>query len=151
LSDEVPAMAELYYNVWHETQALFMPEQERCRRTLSFFLDRMLPLTPTTLVGRKGGDLAGFVSWRGDYLGQIFVLPQYRGCGLAKDLLIAAEHAIASAGSADAELHCVVGNERAYRFYIRNGWRNDGMISEPVAGSDGDAHVSFWRLTKRLQ
>jgi len=41
------------------------------------------------------------------------------------------------AGISEAELHCVVGNMRARRFYRREGWLSKGQITEHVMGSNG--------------
>jgi GNAT superfamily N-acetyltransferase len=148
---ELDAIAELYCTVWHETHGALMPDLERQGRTLAFFLDRMLQLLQTTLVGHRRGRIAGFASWRGDYLGQLFVRAEYRGFGIANELLSAAERSMATAGTAASELHCLVGNDRAHRFYIRNGWSSDGIITEKLADSRGYVDVPFWRMTKRLK
>jgi RimJ/RimL family protein N-acetyltransferase len=57
---------------------------------------------------------------------------------------------MAKEGTAEAELHCVVGNERARRFYQRMGWFQRGKIMVQVAGEHSQVHVPFWRMTKTL-
>jgi len=57
---------------------------------------------------------------------------------------------MAKEGTAEAELHCVVGNERARRFYVRMGWVHRGKIMEQVAGEHEQVDVPFWRMTKVL-
>jgi hypothetical protein len=54
-------------------------------------------------------------------------------------------------GTAEAELHCVVGNDRARRFYERMSWRHEVEIIERVAGPGGDVDVSFWCMRKSLR
>ena len=54
-----------------ETQAPFMPSEEIARRNMTFFQDRMTRLLQSTLVVDRGGSIAGFSSWSGEFLGQI--------------------------------------------------------------------------------
>jgi GNAT superfamily N-acetyltransferase len=148
--EDVPGVAALYHSVWHESHTAFMPPQETALRTIAFFEEMMTRLLPNTLVEERNGSLAGFASWSGELLGQIYVAAPYRGSSVATDLMVASEQAMASEGIAIAELHCVVGNHRARRFYERMGWRNVGEIAEKVAGPRGEIVVSFWRMRKLL-
>jgi len=150
VATDVPLVAALYHSVWHETQAPFMPAEEVARRNITFFQDRMIRLLQSTLVVDRSGSIAGFSSWRGTLLGQIFVAAPYRGSALATDLMVATEKAMSSEDIAVAELHCVVGNHRARRFYERLGWRHEGEIAETGAGPDGEVKVSFWCMRKSL-
>jgi hypothetical protein len=72
-TSDLPAVASLYHAVWHETHASFMPAEEIARRTLPFFAARMTALLPGTLVAESGGAIAGFASWSGHLLGQIYI------------------------------------------------------------------------------
>src|ERR1700756_4699523 len=92
----IPAIAKLYYSVWHETQAPFMPTEECSRRTLEFFVDRMTKLVSTTIIEERATGIVGFAAWHEHLLGQIFIAPPYRGSGLAAGLLVAAESAMAN-------------------------------------------------------
>jgi RimJ/RimL family protein N-acetyltransferase len=83
-------------------------------------------------------------------LGQLFVAIGHRGTGIAPSLLTAAEIEVAKEGTTKAELHCVVGNERARRFYERMGWESQGKIMEHVAGEHRQIEVTFWRMMKVL-
>jgi len=148
---DVPQVAGLYYSVWHETHAAFMPEEERARRTLTFFEHRVKELIPTSLVEHRDGSVAAFSSWNGNLLGQLFVARDYRGTRLASELLSATEREMAKWSVGEAELHCVVGNDRARRFYERMGWRHFGEIFEVVAGPGREVSVPFWRMVKVLR
>jgi GNAT superfamily N-acetyltransferase len=148
---DLSAVARLYHAVWHETHAPLMPAEEAARRTVAFFTERMSALLPSTMLVETDGSLAGFASWSGDLLGQIYVAAPYRGSGLAAMLLTAAENAMASEGTDEAELHCIRGNERARCFYERMGWRHDCEVMETVAGPAGDCDIAFWRMRKRLE
>lgn len=149
LSD-VPAVAGFYHATWHETHAVFMPRAEAKRRSISFFQDRMFALVRTTLLDERDGVLAGFSSWTGDLLGQLYVAPLYRGSPVATELISATEREMAADGTVVAELHCVVGNHRARRFYERMGWRYEGEVCERVAGEAGEVDALFWCMRKPL-
>jgi GNAT superfamily N-acetyltransferase len=148
---DVSQVATLYHAVWHETQAPFMPVEERRRRALAFFVHRMSALLATTLVEERGGSIVGFAAWSGYLFGQIFVAKAFRGTNVAPLLMAAAEREMANQGMAEAELHCVVGNDRARRFYERMGWTHQGELFEPVLGKSGEIDVMFWRMTKALR
>jgi GNAT superfamily N-acetyltransferase len=117
---------------------------------MDFFVDRMTTLLPTTLVAERNGEVMAFSAWTGPLLGQIFVAMNHRGTGIASSLLTATEVEMAKEGAVEAELHCVVGNERARRFYERMDWIHGGKIIEPVAGEHGQIGIPFWRMTKVL-
>ena len=58
---------------------------------------------------------------------------------------------MAKEGTAEAELHCVVGNERARRFYERMDWHCRAKIMQQFAGEyEQKIDVPFWRMTKVL-
>ena len=150
LTKDVPAIAELYHRVWHETQAQFMPAKECTQRDLAFFANRMSALVTTTLVSQRDEEIVGFAAWRGDLLGQIFVAKSHRGSHVGARLLDAAENEMKREGTRQAELRCVVGNERARRFYERGGWTRAGEFSEPLADELGTKNVPFWLMTKAI-
>jgi GNAT superfamily N-acetyltransferase len=149
-ASDIVEVATLYHSVWHETQASFMPPAEIAHRSLEFFVHRMTALLGSTLVTERNGTIAAFSAWRGNLLGQLFVAIRHRGTGIAPSLLTAAEIEMAKEGTAEAELHCVVGNERARRFYERMGWVSQGKIMECVADEHTQTEVPFWRMMKVL-
>jgi hypothetical protein len=145
-ASDIVEVAILYHSVWHETQAPFMPPAEITRRSLEFFAHRMASLLDSTLVTEQNATIAAFSAWRCNLLGQLFVAIPDRGTSIAPSLLTAAEIEMAKQGTVEAELHCVVGNERARRFYERMGWASQGKVTECVA----QIEVPFWRMTKVL-
>ena len=150
LTADVPKLAVIYHSVWHETQAPFMPPEERKLRTPQFFEERMSAVLATTLVAERAGAIAGFASWRDHLLSQFYISTDDRGSGLASELITACEIEMAKSGTKVAELHCIVGNDRARRFYERMSWQHDGQIQKQVSGSHGLVGVAFWRMTKQL-
>jgi GNAT superfamily N-acetyltransferase len=149
-ASDISRLAALYHAVWHETQAPFMPQAEIARRSLEFFLERMTGLLQSTLVAEQNGALVAFAAWKGQLFGQLFVDAPRRGTCIASSLLRASEIEMVKEGAAEAELHCVIGNERARRFYERMGWHHRGRIMVQVAGEPETAEVPFWRMTKVL-
>ena len=149
-ASDIGQVAALYHAVWHETQAPFMPPAEIIHRSMEFFVHRMTVLLHSTLVTEQNGEIAAFSAWRGHLLGQLFVATPHRGTGIASSLLIASEMEMAKEGTAEAELHCVVGNERARCFYERMGWLHRGRIMEWLAGEQAQIEVPFWRMKKVL-
>ena len=150
LTADVPQVAAIYHSVWHETHAPFMPPEERKLRTPRFFEERMSALLATTLVAERAGSIVGFASWQGHLLSQFYVSAAYRGGGLASEIITASEIEMARSGIKVAELHCIVGNNRARRFYERMSWQHGGEIHKQMSGSRGLAGVAFWRMTKQL-
>jgi GNAT superfamily N-acetyltransferase len=148
--DDRDAIAALYHEVWHETHAALMPAEESRLRTQAFFIERVRGLLPTTVVGVRGGRIVGFAAWTGALLGQLYVGRADRGSGVAGLLLAGAERRMAAEGTGTAELHCIVGNGVARRFYERSGWIETGIVTEPVAGPGGPFAVEFWCMTKPL-
>ena len=87
--------------------------------------------------------------WRFQVTPRTFSAPiRRRGSGIADELMEATEAELVKSGVSEGELHCVVGNDRARRFYERLGWVSQGEFLEETAGSEDG--VSFWRMTKTL-
>lgn len=147
---DLRAVADLYHQVWHETHAGFMPAEEAQLRSPAFFVERMERLLLTTLVVERDGLVAGFAAWTDGFLGQLYVERAHRGSGLAVTLLAEAERRMAQQGVATSELHCIMGNDRARRFYERSGWMHSRKAIEFVAGPNGPVEAGFWCMTKAL-
>lgn len=145
---DLPRIAEIYWSVWHETHGPLMPQGECLRRTQDFFLKKISSFAPCALVAERDGAIIAFSAWQGVLVGQLFVEPKWRGTGIAQELMDATEAELVKSGVDEGELHCVVGNDRARRFYERLGWVSQGEFSEETAGSEDG--VSFWRMTKTL-
>jgi len=131
---DADAIADLHVRAWRETYAAEVPEHvyermeregpERWREQLAD------PGGSATWVGveRETGEPAGVAvadaTGPGDVrplrLSVLYVLARWYGEGLGRALL---EHAV---GDAPAYLWVAEGNERAQRFYERNGFRLDG-------------------------
>ena len=131
---DADALADLHVRAWRETYTDEVPEhvyermaQEGPDRWRSRLHE---PGGSMTWVGveRATGELAGFATAEatgpGDLrplrLSALYVLQRWHGQGLGRALI---EHAV---GDAPAYLWVAEGNERAQRFYERNGFALDG-------------------------
>ncbi len=139
---DMAAVADLWHEGWHTGHAGHVPEGLTTARTLAAFHERTPPRVADTTVARSDtGDLLGFVMVVGDEVEQVFVSPAARGTGLARVLLVEAEHRIAAGGHTQAWLAVVAGNARARRFYEKWGWVDGGDLPyEVMAG--GETYVS---------
>ncbi len=147
---DVPKIAAIWEEGWHEAHAQIVPDELRRLRTHESFLDRALFNLSGTRVVFFGKELAGFCMVTADELYQLYVSPIARGSGAAKALIADAEHRIRSAGYNRAWLACAIGNDRATRFYEKAGWHNSGRHTVQLDTSDGVFPLEVWRFEKPL-
>jgi GNAT superfamily N-acetyltransferase len=74
------------------------------------------------MVADLAGRIVGVVVADDDWLEDLWVDREHRGCGIGSVLLAAAERQIAERGHGKARLRVVVANARARRFYGAHGW-----------------------------
>ncbi len=101
--------------------------------------------------GAPGAAVMGFVMVAGGEVDQVYVAAEHRGAGVAAPLLAAAERRIAESGHRTAWLAVVPGNERARRFYERQGWRDEGWFEHDAPGPDGPIRVPCHRYVKDVR
>lgn len=82
-------------------------------------------------VGPSREDLAGPDNGE---LGTFYLRPRVWGQGVAGPLHAEARALMVTAGYTDAILWALVGNERAHRFYLRQGWAPDGAQRTELRG-----------------
>lgn len=85
-----------------------------------------------------------------DELYQLYVSATARGSGLAATLLADGEARIATNGFGTGWLACAIGNDRAARFYEKNGWRRVGNMIDRLDTPDGPFMLNVWRYEKEL-
>ncbi|MEM7690802.1 MAG: GNAT family N-acetyltransferase, partial [Pseudomonadota bacterium] len=120
------------------------------QRTLESFLTRLTAFGDLARVAGPVGAPLGFCAVRDDELDQLFVGPDARGTGLARDLLADGEARMRSTGVKRAHLLCVIANARAAKFYARQGWTDMGVVTGTVAGADGGFSFPLLRFEKTL-
>ena len=146
---DIPALALVWHDAWHAGHAHLDPEIA-AGRPLAFFQTRMEGTVGRTLLARVDGEVAGFASWEGDGIGQVFVAPAWHGRGVAAPLLAAAENVLKGQGHSLIWLQCRVGNDRARRFYEKHGWYVAREVEADIGTVTGREPIMVWRMEKRL-
>jgi len=74
-------------------------------------------------VAVQDAKIIGVAKTSGEWLDDLWVLREYRECGVGQNLLARAEDEIAGRGHGTLRLRVVQSNEAAIDFYRRHGWR----------------------------
>ena len=155
--DDLDALARVHVLVWRDTYRLLAPESaylaldESKRRRHWEELLRRDPAQWQTLVAEHDGQLAGFshsgpgkhevLAGTGEVV-HLYVDPSSQGRGIGSTLLRASITFLHASGFAAVKLAVVRGNDRAIRFYEREGgrvvahfvdgvlWRSDNVVVE---------------------
>jgi GNAT superfamily N-acetyltransferase len=144
---ELDALANLWHEGWQETHAPILPADLARFRTLPSFRSRLEAGQHDVRVMGEPGTPLGLCMLKGDELYQLYVA---RGGGVAVALLADAERRLAARGVTTAWLACAIGNDRAARFYDKNGWRRVGTVSYQIPTPDGLFPLDVWRYEKKL-
>lgn len=150
---DIPSLARLWHQGWrdgHMGAASVSDGLVRARRLESFMA--RLEAAPAGEVQVTGpeGQPSGFFWLKGDSVDQFYVDPALRGQGLATPLMASAEARLAASGVDIAWLSCVVGNDRAARFYDKAGWHRAATHPVHLQTADGPFDIVVWRYEKRL-
>lgn len=127
--DDALAVAQVHVRAWQAAYRGMMPAEyldalrpeERASKYTFARLDG-----PRTTVAVVDGVVAGFATILGDELLALNVDPESWTRGVGKALIAKVRADLAAAGVVEARLWMLVGNERAGRFYERDGWTTDG-------------------------
>jgi ribosomal protein S18 acetylase RimI-like enzyme len=150
-ASETTTLAQLWFDGWQDAHAAILPAELARQRTLESFEERLLRgLAEVRVIGPADKPL-GFCMLKEDELYQLFVSAAARGTGVAVALMADAEARLAARGIATAWLSCAIGNDRAARFYAKNGWQNMGRFITPVETQNGPFELELWRFEKRLR
>jgi ribosomal protein S18 acetylase RimI-like enzyme len=137
------AVAEVHIRSWREAYrelmpAAFLAELDPSERAQRYTFEGGAE-APATVVAVEAGSVLGFVTYGGSRdadaqgLGEIYALyvdpGRHRG-GLGRTLMEAARAALRARGFTVAILWVLDGNDRAARFYEREGWSTDGARRE---------------------
>jgi GNAT superfamily N-acetyltransferase len=148
---ELPALAAIWNEAWHDGHAAHVPEELIAMRTLDDFETRLGRMLDTTRVADVDGVLAGFCSLKGDELNQLMVNAVARGTGAATALIVNAEARMRAGGTETAWLSCVIGNDRAAAFYRKSGWHLERTFVEELDTSHSPFPMEVWRFEKLLK
>lgn len=139
-SSDADELAGVHVRSWQDGYRGLLPDdyldglrpEDRASR---YSLDDGDPASPTTIVAVASGNISGFATTahaRDDDvagLGELcalYVDPAAWGSGVGRALVEAAREQLAGQGFRSAVLWVLVGNDRAERFYARDGWEPDG-------------------------
>lgn len=147
---EIDWLAVLWHDGWQDAHARILPAELVRHRTLESFRHRLKAALPNLRVIGPIGAPLGLCLIEGDELNQLYVIDKARGTGVARQLLADGESRIRANGTTTAWLACAIGNERAARFYEKNGWRlarNEVIHLKTPAGA---FPLEIWRYEKSL-
>ena len=130
--DDAAAVAEVWHSGWHDAHPGHVPDGLTARRTSAAFHDRAPRRVADTTVAEIDGRVAGFIMVVGDEVEQVYVDRDFRGMGVADDLLVEAERQVAAEGHSVAWLAVATGNARARAFYEKKGWVDAGYLAYEV-------------------
>ena len=143
-------VAGIWYDGWRDGHLGHVPDELLAVRTPESFGERASQRVADTVVALVGDAVAGFVMVDDDEVEQVYVSSNHRGTGVASVLLAEAERLVAVQGHSRAWLAVATGNERARRFYARNGWADEGPFDYPAVGPAGPIPVPCHRYAKQV-
>jgi GNAT superfamily N-acetyltransferase len=147
---ELDQLASIWYEGWQDAHSQILPVQLAQYRTLESFRRRLQSMLSNVRVASPSARPLGFSITKDDELYQLYVSAEARGSGVAATLLADAEEHIGALGFETAWLACGIGNERAARFYEKNGWRRVGNMISELSTPDGLFPLEVWRYEKAL-
>jgi ribosomal protein S18 acetylase RimI-like enzyme len=148
---EIDQLARLWYDGWQDAHARILPAELARHRTLENFRYRLRAAISSVRVAGPPGQPVGFCMVKDDELYQLYVSAPARGSGLAAALLGDAEALLAANGVETAWLACAIGNDRAAKFYEKNGWRLAGTMVNHLETPNGLFPLKVWRYEKPLR
>ena len=146
--DESVAVAQLFHDVWHETQAQLQDLRKAAVRGYGFFKGRVDMPEVRTLVAVTEDQIIGFARWSLGNLRSLFVDQGHRGKGVGEKLCHAVLAANRDESGGSLQLDCVEVNRAARRFYERQGWRVSETINSIDETSDSQIVVRHWVMVR---
>ena len=148
---EIDHLARLWNDGWQDAHARILPAELARHRTLGSFRERLVDNLAQTRVAGPRRRPVGFCMVKRDELYQLYVSAEARGLGIAAALLADGEQRLADSGVTTAWLACAIGNERAERFYAKQGWLRAGPMINELETPEGVYRLEVWRYEKPLR
>lgn len=149
LETDTEAIACVWHAAWGDAHRGHVPQALHAIRTLAHFRLRVPPRLASTCLATLAERVVGFVSVQDNELEQLFVLAEARGTGAASALLREGERRIAAQFDT-AWLSVVAGNQRARRFYAREGWCDHGPFEYAAEIAGAAIVIETHRYEKRV-
>ena len=160
--EDAVAVAQIHVRAWQAAYRNLMPAQylDALRaedRAARYDFASRDPIRPSTLVAVDGDSICGFAtvaravqSDAPNYgeLCALYVAPEQWGRGIGVALVKAARNRLLLLGYRQAVLWILLGNARAERFYLRDGWTSDGLQRTATVW---DANVEEVRYSRDLE
>ncbi len=150
-SDDVPILARIWFEGWHDAHHDILPESLRQHRTEARFAERLSHALNDLRVLVRDGEVLGFTYLRHNEVYQLYLGREARGSGAAAALMDDAEAQLSARGFDHLILDCAIGNGRAERFYEKRGWINAGPLPVEIETDDGAIPLTVLRFEKRVQ
>jgi GNAT superfamily N-acetyltransferase len=150
LPADIAPLTFVWHQAWHDAHAAITPPTLVARRTPASFAARLGTVDDRLRVVGPDGAPLGLCIIDGDEIDQLYVARAARGTGLAATLLRDAEARLRAAGITEACLDCAAGNDRAARFYTREGWQRVGQASVAAHATDPPILINVILFRKRL-
>lgn len=148
---DLPGLGALWHDGWHEAHARHVAEELMRARTPEDFDRRLRAMLQQTRVAGSPDDPVGFCTIREDELMHLFVAPGVRGTGTATALLHDGEARLRRCGFRVAWLACIIGNDRAARFYEREHWVRKAVMTYLAETGATRFPLDEWRYEKALE
>jgi len=136
-AQDLPALARLWHETWHDTHGEILPPERTQKMTHQHFADRLTKECDRVRMIGSAETPDGFCLINDDEIDAIFVAPKSRGTNIAQLLMSDGEARLKASGIKNGHLICLAQNERAARFYEKEGWAQIGEISDPVETKSG--------------
>jgi GNAT superfamily N-acetyltransferase len=143
-------LIHLWHQSWHDAHATTTPPALVAQRTIDAFAKRLAVAGEGLRVAGPIGAPLGLCAIAGDHLDQLFIARAAYGSGLATTLLHDGEDRLRTAGVSEAFLDCAALNNRAARFYLREGWVSLGVMMAPVESAVSPIEIEVIRFAKKL-
>lgn len=148
VADDLKELAVLWFEGWHNAHAAVMPAAIVVQRTLESFRARAPAILEGSRVLRANNRMAGFCTVSSGEITHLFVAKPDWGTGVADILLKEAEIRVAVGGFTQARLRCIVGNDRAAKFYEKRGWLKGEVLEYVPQAVTGNPIARAWLFTK---
>ena len=148
--DDFAPLTMLWAEGWDAGHAKIAPKALIKLRTADSFHLRLRGFGDDLRVTGERGDPTGFVAFKGNHIDQFYIRADQRGTGLAAKQMDAAEAELARRGHETAQLEVSPGNDRAFAFYTKRGWVEQGIEEATVDTSKGPFKLQLHIFTKSL-